>query len=90
MSRLVMDTLFVEIVTFRMPQGEFRRCSCALSQEEVLRQAMEYVGLELIDYDSYIAQPLLTKEPRVKEAFMGVTAYSRAYRERAERATAAR
>jgi hypothetical protein len=85
-----MDLIFVEVVNFRLPQGEFRRCCIEVSQEEVLRQAMVCVGLELIDYGSFIAQPLLSTEPMVKEAWIGVTAYSRAYRERAERATASR
>ena len=84
MARLVLDTLFCEVVTFVVPSADFRVCACALSQEEVLRSAMAYVGLELIDYGSWFARP----DPR--GALMQVLAYSKAYRERAERATAAR
>lgn len=84
MSRLVMDVLFCEIVQFIVPMTEFRRCCIQVSQEEVLREALVTVGLELIDYGSW------TGRPDSQCARVHVTAYSKAYRERAERATALR
>lgn len=83
--RLVIDTLFLETLEFRMATGAWNQCSVAPSREESLREAMETVGLELIDYGSFTAVPIPYPHLGVR-----VSAYSRAYRERAERAAALR
>jgi len=89
-----MDTLFVEIVQFKMPIAVFAPCRVAPSMEEILRQAMATQGIELIDYGSYTAE---TKMPASvdgvidgSQAVVSIKVYSKAYRERVERAAAQR
>lgn len=81
--RHVLDVLFIETLHFSLPPVEFAACNSAFSREEVLRKAMECIGIELIDYGSWTQ--VLTQGGRVK-----ISACSKAYRERAERATASR
>lgn len=76
-----MDLLFLEHLEFRLPLVLFAHCRIASSQEEVLRNALASAGLELIDYGSWTDRIL------AKSGYVLVSAYSRAYRERAERAT---
>jgi len=81
--RLVLDVIFLEALDFQLDKTEWKRCQVERSQEEVLRAALVLVGLELIDYGSFVAKPY---------GLLSVTidVYSKAYRERAERATASR
>jgi hypothetical protein len=82
MSRLVLDVLFLDHLEFSLSTLDYSRCSTAWSREEVLRKALEGIGLELIDYGSFIVQP--------RGAWRRIEVYSKAYRERAERATLSR
>jgi hypothetical protein len=84
--RMVMDTLFLEEITFELQVGTWNQCSVAWSQEEVLRQAMQHVGIELIDYGSFTVKPARYSETGSLKCL--VSAYSKAYRERMERAAA--
>jgi hypothetical protein len=89
---MVMDTLFLEVLQFQVRRHEFAHCAIAPSREEVLRLAMALVGIELIDYGSFVTQPILGRQtgPDTAEAWTRIIAFSKAYRERAERATASR
>jgi hypothetical protein len=80
--RLVLDVLFLDHVEFSLSTLDYSQCAIAWSQEEVLRKALEHVGMELIDYGSFIVQP--------RGAQRRIEVYSKAYRERAERATLSR
>ena len=73
-----MDTLFLEEMGFSIAQAEWNRCRVNPSFEEALRAAMVLVGIELIDYGSFIAIPGGSRTQ--------VRVFSKAYRERAERA----
>lgn len=89
-----MDTLFLELLAFRVQAADYALCAIAPSREEVLRQAMELVGLELIDYDSFVARsipvnPLQAYDPE-RVFYIRIEAYSTAYRNRVERAAARR
>lgn len=84
MSRLVLDVMFLETLQFRMLVDHYRVCAIAPSREEVLRRCLESKGIELIDYDSWTVQPLGSTQ------MIDIRVYSRAYRERLERATASR
>lgn len=84
-----MDVLFSEALQFNLPHEIVMRCRVAPSQEEVLRQLMQAVGIELIDYDSFTVQPIMPPKPLALEAWDRVSVYSKAYRERRERETAA-
>lgn len=89
--RLVMDTLFLEEVEFYLPMTVAQRCRVAPSREEELRQAMAYVGLELIDYDSFTVSPSLPPRSRDRlEPWDMFRVFSKAFRERTERAAAYR
>jgi hypothetical protein len=88
--RLVQDTIFCEILEFEVEGLAFRHCAIAVSQEEVLRKLMATVGIELIDYGSWFATPWKYRQLPDAVPAMRVLAYSKAYRERAERATALR
>jgi hypothetical protein len=89
--RLVLDTLFLETLQFQIPHVIATRCRIAPSREDELRQLMELVGIELIDYGSFTVQPCMPPARRDRlESWDAVNAYSRAYRERAERAAAPR
>jgi hypothetical protein len=91
MTRLVMDVLFLEHLEFRLPHGTVMRSRAAASQEEVLRSLMAAVGIELIDYGSFTVQPCMPPAGRDRlESWDLVTAFSKAYRERAERDARAR
>lgn len=83
MTRIVLDVLFCETIHFSLLAADFAACNCAFSREEILRKAMERVGIELIDYGNWTQA--LTQEGRIR-----ISACSKAYRERAERATASR
>lgn len=83
--RLVLDVLFLEVITFKVRTIDTARCRVAFSQEEVLRALMETVGIELIDYGSFTVQPVMLERPRHLEAWDLVSVYSKAYRERVER-----
>jgi len=85
---MVMDVIFCEVIEFTLQVGTWNKCSVAFSREESLREAMEQVGLELIDYGSFTVQPMSYTKTNSLECL--VSAYSKAYRERAERATASR
>ena len=84
-----MDVLFAEALEFCLPHGTIMRCRVAPSQEEVLRQMMAEVGIELIDYGSFTVRPIegfAGPGPLAKDAMIDlVLVYSRAYRERRER-----
>lgn len=79
--RLVFDVLFLEHVTFKVAVKDYAYCRTGHSREEVLRKAMELVGLELVEYDSFTDTPVVGEGVRVH-------AYSLAFRERAERDSA--
>ncbi len=89
-----MDVLFLEHLEFKLPVNTFAVCQVAPSKEEMLRRAMVEVGLELIDYGSFIARDVPV--PQVLQYApetifqVKVEAFSKAYRERAERAAAHR
>lgn len=86
-----MDTLFLETCEFRLPFVVVQRCRIQPSQEEVLRELMAAVGVELIDYGSFTVRPSMPPRDRdLNESWDLVSAYSKAYRERAERAAARR
>jgi hypothetical protein len=82
---MVMDTLFLEVLTFKVTPLDVARARVAFSQEEVLRALMAGVGLELIDYGSFTVQPMRLSSPRHLESWDLVSCYSKAYRERLER-----
>jgi hypothetical protein len=89
--RTVLDVVFVEMIQFQLPLVDYGRCRIASSQEEVLRQSMARVGLELIDYGSFTVQPVVDKRPPDPAGLQVlVTALSKAYCERAERVTSSR
>lgn len=85
-----MDVLFLEEIVFRLPVGPWNQCSIAPSREEVLRQAMALVGIELIDYDSFTMVPTRYRDLHGEALICEITAYSAAFRERTERAAAYR
>jgi hypothetical protein len=85
MTRLVMDTIFLEVLTFKVTPLQVARARVAFSQEDVLRALMVDVGLELIDYGSFTIQPMMLPAPRHLEPWDLVSCYSKAYRERIER-----
>lgn len=80
-----MDILFLEVVEFTLLIPEWYLCRIAPSQEEVLRQALALVGIELLDYGCFTVKPVAGHS-----ALVLVSAYSKAWRERTERASAAR
>lgn len=84
--RMVMDLCFLEVLEFTLLPIEMALVRCARSQEGVLRGAMATVGLELLDYGSFTAVALNLPDVTAYR----VTAYSKAWREKAERATASR
>lgn len=94
MSRLVMDVLFLETFEFSLPITSYAPCRIAPSREEILRQAMAVVGIELIDYGAFTAttvMPLAVNGVVAGElAVVEINVYSHAYRERLERATVTR
>lgn len=75
--RLVQDAIFAEEVSFRLPNAVARRCTATTTtMEEAFRQALEYMGFELLDYDSCHFQSIpLTDETHV-------VGHSRHWRER--------
>jgi hypothetical protein len=83
MTRLVMDTLFLDHLEFELTYRQHAYCGTAPSREEVLRRAMAEVGIELIDYGSFT-------QHINSAAAIGINVYSKAYRERMERDTAGR
>ena len=90
-----MDVLFLEELTFTVSDMHYYRAAVAPSREEMLRALMVNVGLELIDYDSFTAQPLaLPRDPaeraRAQSLRVRIEVYSAAFRERTERAAAYR
>ena len=85
---MVLDVMFLEVFEFTLSLADWSRCSAAWSQEEALRAGMECVGIELIDYGSYVVRPLSAPAPRGSTRL--IIAYSKAYRERAEREAAGR
>lgn len=86
-----MDTLFLETCEFKVARARAACCLVAPSREEVLRQLMAEAGLELIDYGSFVVRTAAAPRGRdALEAWDQVSAYSTAYRERAERAAARR
>lgn len=80
-----MDLVFLEVVEFTLFIPEWLLCRIAPSQEEALRAAMALVGIELLDYGCFTVRELGPPTGRVL-----VSAYSKAWREKAERATASR
>lgn len=90
--RLVMDVLFLETLSFRLRHVTVAHCQIAPSREEILRRLLAEVGIELIDYGSFAVQPLpVVRTPdQAPIAVDMINAFSKAYRERAERATASR
>lgn len=91
--RLVQDLVFLETLEFRLSIHDAAQVRVAQSKEEVLRQAMVLVGLELIDYGSFTEEAVMLKGginlcgPEMKAVYR---VYSKAYRERAERAAGLR
>ena len=84
-----MDTLFLETLDFGIPLDVWAACQPEPSREEVLRKAMTVVGLELIDYGSFTAGKYFPPAtPQMARALISV--FSKASRERAERAAAPR
>jgi hypothetical protein len=78
-----MDLLFLESLDVRVTTEQGRRCLAASrSVEDSLRQALELVGLELVDYG--------TVQFRPTPKGYTVEARSKAWREKAERKTVAR
>lgn len=75
-----MDVCFLEMLEFELTYRQHAYCYTEPSREEVLRKAMAHVGLELIDYGSF------TEHINSAAAAVGIQVYSKAYRERAERA----
>lgn len=89
-----MDTMFLETLEFALPIITYAPCRVAPSMEEILRQTMATVGIELIDYGSFTATTVM---PAAVDgvidgalAVVEIKAYSKAYRERVERAAATR
>jgi hypothetical protein len=78
-----MDVLFIEYLEFTLQVGDWNKCSIALSREESLREALEGIGIELIDYGSFTVQPMSYTETGSLKCV--VRAYSKAFRERVER-----
>ena len=76
-----MDVMFLEELQFHLLSDVYRDCSTQPSRQEVLRRCLAAKGLELIDYDSFMVIPL-------GAAAVRIDVYSRAFRERAERAAA--
>lgn len=76
-----MDMLLLEELVFTLQAALWNQCSVAPSREEALRHALAQAGLELIDYDSYITLPCNTRE----RLGVRIMAFSKAFRERAER-----
>ncbi len=75
-----MDALFLETLEFNLLGLLFAQCCVAPSREEVLRNAMAEVGLELIDYGDWTHVYTLDNPPTMR-----VRVFSKAWRERAER-----
>lgn len=80
-----MDLCFCETFEFTLLVPDWHRCRIARSQEEVLRATMARAGIELLDYGCFTVKPVAGSSDTVL-----VTAYSKAWRERTERASAAR
>jgi hypothetical protein len=78
-----MDVLFCEVIEFTLQVGTWNKCSVALSREESLREAMEQVGLELIDYGAFTVKPLSYTQTNSLQCLVSI--YSKAYRARLER-----
>jgi len=91
---MVMDALFLETFEFKLAFAVFAPCRVAPSMEEILRQAMAVIGIELIDYGSYtttmVMPPAVDGIIDGSQATVEIDVYSKAYRERAERAAAQR
>jgi hypothetical protein len=90
--RMVMDVMFLEVLEFTLPIATYAPCRVASSMEEILRQAMTAVGIELIDYGSFTATTVMPAPVNGvvdgAKATVEISAYSKAYRERMERAAA--
>lgn len=82
-----MDVIFLERLDFNVDGEAYALAMTSASREEVLRAAMHCVGIELIDYDSFIAHAATVPGRRAR---MQVSAFSKAYRARAERANDSR
>jgi hypothetical protein len=80
-----MDVIFCEVIEFTVRGATYFECRNAPSQEEVLRELMETMGIELIDYGSFKVMPIGT--PNINAVGNGylVSVYSKAFRERVER-----
>lgn len=85
-----MDLLFCEILQWEVPLDVYGICRIAPSREEELRQLMAAAGIELVDYDAFVVKPVIDRPPQFDKLRVEITAFSRAFRERAERESARR
>jgi len=76
-----MDLLFLEELRFKLSALDWAQAKACSSMGEALERALAYIGIELIDYGSFTAQP----QPN---DVVCISAYSKAYRERVERQAA--